>query len=306
MLNVTVHLGPAIPFSSRAGPRAPLRSLLALTATGARPAPLSEQQRGARRPGHGRLEHCRGAAHRSGPGPHDRPHATWHPHGRTPPPLLSFFPPSRAADRARSKTRPTRHLSTPSSLTPLWPPSRAPPPSPLFPRPDRCLWPPKASPSRWILPSTTAVIPLSGERPPSFALSKLKLILSSPFHTGVAGPHTRRRRPSELPPRWRTLLSRSPLPPPRRPVIWVRATPTRLARRHPEESLVLSGCTSPSGHWQTRHRAVPHVVTTPRTRAARATTRAHKPQRGWTGPPGRGPASLLAGRVWQAATPRGL
>jgi hypothetical protein len=51
MQNLTVHLGPATPFSSQAGPHVPTRHprLPALAATGARPvgasAPLSEQRR---------------------------------------------------------------------------------------------------------------------------------------------------------------------------------------------------------------------------------------------------------------------
>jgi hypothetical protein len=48
MQNLTVHLGSATPFSSRAGPHVPTH-LPALAATGARPvgasAPLSEQRR---------------------------------------------------------------------------------------------------------------------------------------------------------------------------------------------------------------------------------------------------------------------
>jgi hypothetical protein len=151
-----------------------------------------------------------------------------------PPPLSSPFslsaaPPTELAP----KTRPTRHSSTPSCR---------------------------------ILPSAAAVFPLSGERPLSFAIPKLELNLSSPFHTGAAGPHTCRRRPSELPPHRRTPLSRAPLLPPRCPVVRVCATPTRLARRHPEESLVLSGCTSPP---VSRRRTVGKHATAPS---------------GWTGP----------------------
>jgi hypothetical protein len=104
----------------------------------------------------------------------------------------------------------------------------------MFPRSDRCLRPPKAPPSRRILLSATIFFPLSGERPLSFTISKLELILSYPFHTGAAGPHTRHRRPSDLPPRRRTPLSRAPLLPPRRPIVQVRATPARLARHHPK------------------------------------------------------------------------
>jgi hypothetical protein len=103
------------------------------------------------------------------------------------------------------------------------------------------------------LPSAAAVFLLFSERPPSFDIPKLELILSFPFHTGATRPHTRRHRPSELPPRWPTPLSRAPHLPPCHPVVRVCATPARLAQRHPEESLVISGCTSSS---VSRRRAV--------------------------------------------------
>jgi hypothetical protein len=69
-----------------------------------------------------------------------------------------------------------------------------PPPYPPFPCLDCCFRQPEASLSCRILPSAAAVFPLSGERPPSFAVPKLELILSSPFHTSAVGPHTHRRR----------------------------------------------------------------------------------------------------------------
>jgi hypothetical protein len=81
-------------------------------------------------------------------------------------------------------------VRSPVTNSSLGPPSRASPPSPPFPHPDRCLRPPEASPSHRILPSAAAVFPLSGERPSSFAIPKLELILSSPFHTDATGPHT--------------------------------------------------------------------------------------------------------------------
>jgi hypothetical protein len=185
-------------------PRAPLYSLPTLTATGAHPSAT-----GARR--------LLVTAGRDtvGARPHDRiPHSS--------PFSLSAAPPTeRAQKHGRPATRPLPRHRPRSG-----PRSRAPPPSPPFLRLDRFLRPTEASPSRRILPSAIAVFPLSGERPPSFAILKLELILSSPS-------------------RRRTTLSRAPLPPSRRPVVRLRATPARLARRHPEESLVLSGCTSP-------------------------------------------------------------
>jgi hypothetical protein len=120
-----------------------------------------------------------------------------------------------------------------------------PAPSPPLSRPYRRLRPPRPLSHVGFCRAPPLSSPLSSERPPSFAIPKLELILSFPFHTGDAGPHTRRRRPSELPPHRQPSLSGAPLPPPRRPVVRVRATPARLAQRHPEESLVLSGCTSP-------------------------------------------------------------
>jgi hypothetical protein len=236
MLNVTIHLGSATPFSSRAGPRAPACHER-LSAPAPLSLPLGPTRLHLARPGHGRV-----AARRSGPGPTTAPAPRGTPTAG--PPLSSLF--------SLTATPLVHSLVT----DPTPPPSRAPPPSPPFPRPYRCLRPPEASPSPQILPSAAAVFPLSSERSLSFAIPKLELNLSSPFHTGAAGPHTRRHRPSELPPHRRTPLSRARLPPPRRPVIRVCATPARVARRHPEESLVLSGCTSPpSGRRQTRHRA---------------------------------------------------
>jgi hypothetical protein len=196
MLNVIVHLGSATPFSSRVGPHAPARRacLSAPSPLSLPPEPAHQRQRAAvriaaraRAASRSRPAGTRSGRHPPvGARPHDRPRIVWHPHARAPLPALpSFSPLCRAADRAVQ----THH------------PSRAPPPSPPFPRPDCCLWLPEAFPSRRILLSIAAVFPLHGECPPSFAIPKLELILSSPFHTGAAGPHTRRRCPSELPPR---------------------------------------------------------------------------------------------------------
>jgi hypothetical protein len=228
-------------------PRAPLCSLPTLTAIGAHPSAP-----GVPRLGHDRLGHGRGVARWSGPGPTTAPAPRGTAMARPPlssPFSLSAAPLTELAQKhGRPATRPLpRHR--PRSGTPL----------------DRYLRPLEASPSRWILLTTAAVFPLSGERPPSFATPKLELILSSPFHTGAAGPHTRRRRASELPPRQRTPLSRAPLPPPRHPVVHVCAIPARLARRHREESLVLLGCTSPP---VSRSRAIDIHATAPSRNAA--------------------------------------
>jgi hypothetical protein len=113
-------------------PRVPLRSLPALTATGARPsapgAPLSEQRRTAS------VRRARVMADRDMVGA--RTHAAPAPCG-TPmagPPLPSFFALSRAADRARSKTLPTRLVRSlvtdpaPSTAERHLPPHRCLPP----------------------------------------------------------------------------------------------------------------------------------------------------------------------------------
>jgi hypothetical protein len=233
-------------------------------------------------PGHGRQGHGRGTTHWFGLGPMTAPHHVAPPRPDPPPPLLCFFPLSRATDRARSKTRPTHHSSTPSSLTLLCPSSRAPPPSPPISCSDHCPRPREASPSRRILPSVATVFPLSGERPPSLAIPKLKLILSSPFHTGAAGPHTHHRRPSELPPRRRTPLSQAPLPPQCLPIVRVRATPRPPCPASPRRV---------TGALGVHLTAVGPSANMPPCRPARGDhavdARAHRPQHGWTGPPGR-------------------
>jgi hypothetical protein len=89
-------LGPA-----HVRPRAARASLLPPYSHCHRGPPISNRR--APHPGHCRPGHGRGQAPRPDP------------------PLLPFFPLSRAPDRASSKTRPTRHSSTPSSPTPLRP-----------------------------------------------------------------------------------------------------------------------------------------------------------------------------------------
>jgi hypothetical protein len=214
MLNVTIHLGSPTPFSSRTGPRAPARH--------STPAPFSlppgpTHQCPARLCPNSDAPPMRAAfgsrlvGTRSrrrlpvGARPHDCPRATWHPHGRTPP-LSPPFPLSAAPPiEPFEHNRTSRPLSRHQLLS--GPPLKHRLPLHCFPCPYRCLRPPEASPSRRILPSAAAVFPLSGEHSLSFAIPKLELTLSSPFHTSAAGPPTRRRRPSELPPRRRTPLS---------------------------------------------------------------------------------------------------
>jgi hypothetical protein len=70
------------------------------------------------------------------------------------------------------------------------------------------------SPSRQISSSAAAIFPLSGERPPSFAIPKLELTQSSPSRTGAAGPsphaddHRSHRRPTASVSPISTLLAR--------------------------------------------------------------------------------------------------
>jgi hypothetical protein len=167
MPNVTVHLGSTTPFSSRAGPSAPARHscLSAPSPLSLPPSPAPQRQRVAVRTATcARARHVRVTAGRDtvGARPHNRPHAAWHPHGRTPLLLSSPFPSqSRRRPSSLQKAR-HRPRSAPSS--------QAPPPSPPFSRPYRRLRPLEASPSHWILASVAAAFPLSGERPPGFAI----------------------------------------------------------------------------------------------------------------------------------------
>jgi hypothetical protein len=130
MQNLTVHLGSATPFSSRAGPRAPVcqTHLPSLAATGARPrwhqrtaVRTATCRPRAPRPGHGRPGHDRGAACRSGPGPTMPPRATWHSRGRTPPSPSRQISSSAAAIFPLSGERPPSFIIPKLELTPSSP-----------------------------------------------------------------------------------------------------------------------------------------------------------------------------------------
>jgi hypothetical protein len=138
MLNVTIHLGSATPFSSRAGPRAP-----ACHERLSAPAPLSLPL------GPTRLHLARLCANsdappaRVAPGsrsgcrppvgarPHDRPRTTWHPHGRTPfssPFSLSATPSTELAQKhGRPRSAPPLEHHLPPHRSHAW---TAAPPSP--------------------------------------------------------------------------------------------------------------------------------------------------------------------------------
>jgi hypothetical protein len=266
MLNDTIHLGSATPFSCRAGPRAPARrarlsapALLSLPPGPARQRPASLCPNSDTPPARA-TSGSRPVGTRSGrhppvrARPQDRPRAAWHLTAGPPySPLLFPSLPRRRPSRS-NVTEPLVHFPVTNS-SPA--PSQAPPPSPLLLCPYRYLRPPEASPSRQILLSAAAIFPLSGERPPSFAIPKLELTLSSPSAPVLQDPSpVVAAHRSSLPASER----RCPEPLFHRPVVRVRATPARLARRHPEESLVLSGCTSPP---VSHRRAIGKHVTAP-------------------------------------------
>jgi hypothetical protein len=125
MLNVTIHLGSATPFSCRAGPRAPVHrahlsapALLSLPPGPARQRPASLCPNSDTPPARA-ASVSRPAGTRSGrhppvrARPQERPRAAWHPHGRTPllsaPFPLSAAPPTEPFERDRTSHPLSRH-----------------------------------------------------------------------------------------------------------------------------------------------------------------------------------------------------
>jgi hypothetical protein len=100
-------------------------------------------------------------------------------------------------------------------------------------------------------------------------------------------------------------------PPHRRPAVPVHPCPLLLARHLPRDPLEVSGNTLPPlSHRRAtgEHATVPSHVRSARGDHAGARAAAGRAGRlpRWAGLPGRGPTSVSADRVWQAATPCGL
>jgi hypothetical protein len=142
---------------------------------------------------------------------------------------------------------------------------------------------------------------------PAYPLPLPYLGPPSPLSSSPTAPGASRscHRPSLWWGPHRALLHRAATPPRSRPSPSVSPTSALLARCPPSgpHELVSNTLLLASHHQAVTERGL-RVVTTHPTRLTRAqTTWARGPLRGWTGPPGRGPASLSIGLAWQAATP---
>jgi hypothetical protein len=149
---------------------------------------------------------------------------------------------------------------------------------------------------------TVAVVPLSGERPPSFAIPRIGAKSLFPL------PHWCCRTPP------RTSSTTGATPPPldttaRRRLRRLTVDPSfRCAPALSSFPGTFPVAPSRSPVTPCRRRAtVKPPVSTPLRRPTRARySGPRRPFPRWAGLPGRGPASFSADRAWQAAMPRGL